>query len=418
MATYNKNPDLPALPEGFRYALELASLATSRDLRTAPRHRWFHFKHSYSYRLVERILDAWALPDGSVLVDNFVGSGTTLLVAQDRGIDALGYDVSPLAVTIANAKTARYSKSELMEGLDRILSSLGVSACLVDFPKRLRDAFSDQELQELSTIFDCARLLPDTSRGFFLLAGLSTAYGFSRAVSDGGWLRWITRPDRGHEVKSEFAKQVQCMVSDIDSAGDANQSISACARLGDARSLPLDANSADAVLTSPPYPNRHDYSRVFHIGLLLLGTSETGVKSLRYRSLRSHVEAKAPDGYANRLEHYTVPSTVREILHSLPAKADSRIPRMIRGYFEDMFLSLQEVARILRPGGRVAYVVGNVRHAGANVPVDVVLLEMARQVGLSLDTVWVIRLRGNSAQQMGRFGREPSRESVVFMKKA
>ena len=90
---------------------------------------------------------------------------------------------------------------------------------------------------------------------------------------------------------------------------------------------------------------------------------------------------------------------------------------MIRGYFADMFLSLQEVARILRPGGRVAYVVGNVRHAGVTVAVDTALTELAALVGLSLDSAWVIRLRGNSAQQMGRFGKEPSRESVVLLSK-
>ena len=64
---------------------------------------------------------------------------------------------------------------------------------------------------------------------------------------------------------------------------------------------------------------------------------------------------------------------------------------MIRGYFEDIFLSLQEAARVLRRGGKVAYVVGNVRHAGTSVPVDVALCEIADLVGLSLDVGWVMR---------------------------
>jgi hypothetical protein len=91
---------------------------------------------------------------------------------------------------------------------------------------------------------------------------------------------------------------------------------------------------------------------------------------------------------------------------------------MVRGYFEDLFLSLQEVARVLHPGGHVAYVVGNVRHAGVMVPVDRVVTELAAQVGLAFDSAWVIRLRGNSAQQMGQFGKEPSRETVVLLSKA
>ena len=147
-----------------------------------------------------------------------------------------------------------------------------------------------------------------------------------RAISDGGWLRWVNRPDRGEEVRSAFVNHAQRMLSDLDISEPTKSPKPVYAELGDARSLPLDSNSADAILTSPPYPNRHDYSRVFHIGLLLLGTTEDCVKQLRYRSLRSHVEAKPPDGYNGRLTDYVLPKTVDDVLRSLPDKIDSRIP--------------------------------------------------------------------------------------------
>ena len=208
------------------------------------------------------------------------------------------------------------------------------------------------------------------------------------------------------------------MLSDVDSTHPTTMPGLSRAYVGDARCLPLDADSADAVLTSPPYPNRHDYSRVFHIGLLLLGNSESDVTSLRYKSLRSHVEAKAPEEYRDRLAGYVVPPSVARVVGNLPPNIDNRVRRMIHGYFEDIFLSLQEAARILRPGGHLAYVVGNVRHAGVPVPVDEAISEIACTVGLAFNAAWVLRLRGNSAQQMGRFGREPSRESVVMLSKA
>jgi len=50
-------------------------------------------------------------------------------------------------------------------------------------------------------------------------------------------------------------------------------------------------------------------------------------------------------------------------------------------------------------------------------PVDEILINVGTQLGYSFDKAWVARLRGNSAQQMGRFGREPSRESIVFLRK-
>ena len=171
-------------------------MATSRELQGTPRHRWFYFSHSYSHRLVETILDEWNLPQNGRLVDNFIGSGTTLLVGQDRGLEAIGYDLSSLAVTITNTKTADYSADQLKQDFNNIINHRHGPAPDPDIPERLRDAFSHQEFQELSRIFDGAEQLEEMSGNFFRLAALSTAYEFSRAVSDGGWLRWkaCTRP--------------------------------------------------------------------------------------------------------------------------------------------------------------------------------------------------------------------------------
>jgi hypothetical protein len=111
------------------------------------------------------------------------------------------------------------------------------------------------------------------------------------------------------------------------------------------------------------------------------------------------------------------PKTVTEVLDELPKDADPRIARLLKGYFEDLFLSLQELHRVLRPGGKIAYVIGNVRHAGTMVPVDEILVQLASGAGLVFDCAWVMRQRGNSAQQMGKFGREAARETVVLLTK-
>jgi hypothetical protein len=72
---------------------------------------------------------------------------------------------------------------------------------------------------------------------------------------------------------------------------------------------------------------------------------------------------------------------------------------------------------MVKPGGQLAFVVGNVQHAGVQVPVDEILAKLGEQAGLKWKETWLIRLRGNSAQQMGRYGRQPSRESVVIFQR-
>ena len=87
---------------------------------------------------------------------------------------------------------------------------------------------------------------------------------------------------------------------------------------------------------------------------------------------------------------------------------------MLRGYFLDLYLSLCELKRVTRVGARIAMVVGNVRYGGKAIMVDELTAEVGEQAGLACSEIRVVRWRGNSAQQMGRFGRSASRESIVI----
>jgi hypothetical protein len=51
------------------------------------------------------------------------------------------------------------------------------------------------------------------------------------------------------------------------------------------------------------------------------------------------------------------------------------------------------------------------------VPVDLVLSEMAEEAGFVVKQILVARYKGNSSQQMGKFGRVPVRESVLLWQK-
>ena len=207
------------------------------------------------------------------------------------------------------------------------------------------------------------------------------------------------------------------MVEDVQALNWKESVLPSQARLADARKLPLPDSSVDGLITSPPYANRHDYSRIFHIDLLLLGLGEHEVTKLRHESIRSHVEAKGPTGYKRRLKGYRRPCALQEILEMLPGDADSRIKPLLNGYFEDIYLSLQEIGRILKLGGAGSLRCRKRSPCRGDDPVDEIMAELAPQAGLAFDAAWVLRLRGNSAQQMKQYGRQPSRETMVFFAK-
>jgi hypothetical protein len=189
------------------------------------------------------------------------------------------------------------------------------------------------------------------------------------------------------------------------------------ARKGDARNLGIPKGEYAGLITSPPYPNRHDYSRIFHIELLLLGEDESDIIDFRHHSMRSHVEALKPTDVPVSVSKYVEPEKLTDAINRLPEKCDDRVPALLRGYFEDLYTTMIIAHNALKPKARAAFVVGNVRYGGILIPVDEILLDVGKRAGFLHDKTWVIRLRGNSAQQMGSFGREPSRESVVFLRK-
>lgn len=401
--------------EKFILRKDLMGAVTPKHLKLRPIYNWFYFPHSFSPELVFELLDHWKLRRGCRVLDLFVGAGTTLLAAKERGLSGLGTDLSPLAVAVSDAKLRDYNSNSLLIELDAVLERYNQSDYTPPEPsERVARALTQAEYRSLLRLREAIKQSPETVKGFFFLAFLQVLRECSRAVPDGGWFRWVEKPDRSEDILPLFRNIVSRMISDVSNA-HLPKGKDLHVKIHDARSLHELGETFDAIITSPPYPNRHDYSRVFHLELLIASElAEDDIFDLRYRSLRSHVEARPPIEDASSLG-YKAPEPLLECLSKLPFNGDKRIAEMVQGYFADMFLVLRAGRKVLKATGRVALVVGNVRHQGVMFPVDEILVAVAKQAGFSWEATWVARFRGNSAQQMGRFGKEPARESVILL---
>jgi len=171
-----------------------------------------------------------------------------------------------------------------------------------------------------------------------------------------------------------------------------------------------------AVVTSPPYANRYDYTRTYSLELCFhFVRNFRELRDIRFAILRSHIESKADPG--EEAPH----AAVREVVDLLNGKRKAlnnpRIPDMLTAYFVDMERVLREWSRVLAPAARVAMVVDNVRFEGESLPVDLVLSEMAEEAGFQVEEIIVARYKGNSSQQMAKYGRVPVRESIAIWRK-
>ena len=107
-------------------------------------------------------------------------------------------------------------------------------------------------------------------------------------------------------------------------------------------------------------------------------------------------------------------SEVLSILREREEELGNRnVIRLLECYFAEMAVVISQLARVVARGGHVFMVNDNVRYHGEEAPVDLILSDFAEQLGFSCKVIWTLpRGKGNSSQQMGRFGRQEIRKCV------
>ncbi|HFD38757.1 MAG TPA: hypothetical protein ENJ31_02740 [Anaerolineae bacterium] len=414
----------------FEEQLHLRRLVTYVPNKKAPVHRWFPYKEGFSYQLVDRMLHEFgADPARHRVFDPFVGCGTTLLVAQQKGFGGWGIDVLPVAVFVSRVKlrtTEQYDLDRLAAEIERLGRTpfRPPSSGAPQDVRIIRLAYDPETLEKILFFREQIQQVEDVAIREFLLLGLMAVLEkVSYTSKDGQYLR-LKRDRQIPSVRQTLLIQLKMMFDDLigdrvqlglpglaqrhaDSIGERSIYVAKA----DARSF-CEAfdDYADVVVTSPPYLNRYDYSRIYSLELCLhfvRGFDE--LKQVRHSLLRSHIESRqAP---TDQVHH----PALTEVLHNLAGQDlnNPRIPIMIKGYFEDMNLALQQLAQVCRPGARVALVVANARFHGELIPVDLLLSELAVNAGFEVQRIIITRYKGNSSQQMGRFGRVAVRESIA-----
>jgi len=420
------------LEERYAHLLEerfaLRQHVTYVPNKSIPIQRWFRYKEAFSTDLVKLFLGEFgADPHTHRVFDPFVGCGSTVLAAGQLGFGAWGIDILPVAVFVARVKlrgAEGYDLGALREAIDEIVHA-PYRAPTIAAPSDVRIihlAYTEDTLNQILFFQEQIAAIQDEHiHDFLQLALLAVLESVSHTSKDGQFLR-LRSTARLSDVREALSNQLEMMWNDLTGVGQqpllgwefpgtvANRHC--YVEQADARDFAERFDDyADAIITSPPYLNRYDYSRIYSLELCL-GFIETfeQLKAVRHSLLRSHIESRpAPTDEAHH------PALV-EVLENLEGRKlnNPRIPIMIKGYFEDMNLVLRQLAGVCRPNAKVALVVGNARFHGELIPVDLILSELAGAVGFQTGKIYITRYKGNSSQQMGRFGRVAVRESVAL----
>lgn len=409
----------------MREELRLGQLVSYVGNKTIPVLRLYRYKEAFAFSFVKEFIDRFGLTDEDYLFDPFCGMGTTLFTAMQNDVPAIGIDRLPIATFVAQTLPLFFSAEpqalrETFEALRARVAEAEPAEVALDV-RIMKVAFPEDTLLTLRRWKGVIDALSSPMRDIFLLLFFAVLEPCSYTAKDGQFLR-LKRNKRIADPEEMLQRKVYDAENDIMMLhrlwGEKGQSSRSIVQLADARDLSSVRfeKPPTALITSPPYANRYDYTRTYSLELCFhFVRNFEELKALRFGILRSHIESKVD---ANDQPPHPVVQEVVDILRQPGKKLNNpRIPDMLTAYFVDMRKVIDEWARVLAPGAKVAMVVDNVRFEGELVPVDLVLSEMAESVGFRVERVLVARYKGNSSQQMGKYGRVPVRESVVIWQK-
>ena len=360
--------------------LAIETLPTPKLNRSSGCVGWYPFYAMFSESFARSVIDSIALPAGSIVLDPWLGVGTTAAVARQRGYSVLGRDINPVMVTISRGRTA--TSTEAQSAIADLLKSVSKSSRLLSKHDPLLQWFATSAAQEIRTWQQLAsrkRTLSEEGRDFVHTCLFEVARVIARKAQSKN-PTWHKRPTKVERSRLSGAR-VRTLITEAAERRYVlltNAETDAVCQIGQGCSTQIDCESAsvDFILTSPPYCTRIDYAVTTQIELAVLGHDDDSLRRLRDLSMgTSTIRSSNKPSRLNEWGAACV--SLLDSVESHQSKASkSYYLKTFLQYFSDLHKSLTEINRVLKRSGRVVIVVQDSYYKEIHVDLALVVTEM------------------------------------------
>lgn len=388
-------------------------------------HSWYRTVLGFPDHLVGTYLDRWKIKPGQVVLDPFCGSGTALVECKKRRISSFGIDANPSSSFASRVKTnwklrasrieqlldqvgpiyRKERRSNIRLGSDRTFLYLQESG-MVD-----RGWITETHLRDCIALKRAVSILktgPKYSNLLFL-ALLDTIVRDASNVKFGPEL-YCGPEKKNVDVFSSFSTRIEKMFSHIGLMEKQQRETPCVVISGDSRKIGsalsrYPAVAFDCVITSPPYPTEHDYSRNARLELAFLECvyDRASLQKIKRTMMRSHTKGIYADDRDSECLG-DIPQ-LRSILRQLEPECAKRsygfarlYPKVLLEYFGGMKQHLRSLRPRMRHGARLAYVVGDQSsYFRVHIPTADILAEVARSAGYRILGIDEWRLRRSTS---------------------
>jgi hypothetical protein len=360
-------------------------------------HCYHRYPAKFIPQLVERLMDEYLIGVKEPHVnDLFMGSGTTIACAISRGYRASGTDINYISELITRVKSTPINPVILGEKIEELLADLSFLESQTIFSTTIKSYipetnveridywFKPEIKEELGIILARIKKEPDVHiRNFFTVC-------FSHILKTVSiWLMGSTKPTR------DFSKKIQkpnvCFKTHLKKMEKRNKEFWTIVpdhvknnldlylniKRGDAKNQPVDDETVDIQITSSPYVTSYEYADLHQLSTLWL----------EYATDLSEYRKEFIGTAYKRYEDRFLKSKIAQSIVNQMSLRNQKMAKEIEAFFIDMQECFDETYRILKPGGRCCYVIGNTVLKKVNILNAEVFAESMQYSGLIIDRI-------------------------------
>lgn len=383
-------------------------------------HGFHNYKGKFYPQLAKSLINIY-LPDKSgIVLDPFCGSGTSLFEANSLGFDAIGLDLHPLAVKIADVKTKspNWNKNKFKTFVNKFTKSLKDYNSECDYSEKyegdlnyLKNWFSSKILNKLFYLYN--KILQNKSSTYFNFLEIILS-DILRECShqDPKQLRIYKRKDflKDYDVFSVF---IDNLIKESNKV-IAYNSVKPDQKYGKSLVYNYDSreltklksknfpNGIDLVVTSPPYATALPYIDTDRLSLFFFNLISKETR----RKLESDMVGNREITNKQRIEFESkmksnlsrLPKEIYDLIfkiYTLNSKSDVGFRKkntagLLYKYFSDMKEIMNEVYIVLKTRGKFLIVIGNNYTVAGDQKIiinnDRLIESMAKQIGFKIHT--------------------------------
>lgn len=400
------------------------------DFRTADTQTYTHCYHNYPAMMIPQVASRLIVQYGKnakKLFDPYCGTGTSLVEANLKGINAYGTDLNPLARLIAETKTSKIELQildlYLKEFNDYLVSfNLGIKKLNVVVPdfKNIDFWFKKETKIKLSTLKQFIDSIKDEKvKKFFLVAFSETVRECS--LTRNGEFKLYRMPEKTREnfnpdvhsiTNSKLIRNrigLKNYLNIITKSKTSIYSFNSSEKIDK-----IKEKSIDIVVTSPPYGDSRTtvaYGQFSRLANQWLGVEDA-----------SQVDNKLMGGKSKKIEKIGI-NIIDEIVERVAEKDEKRAME-VYSFYNDYYKSIVNVSTVIKSNGYACYVVGNRRVKDITLPTDEITKSIFEECGFKYKNTFIRNIpnkrmpnKNSPTNQVGEKATTMTNEYIVVMQK-